>query len=117
MSETFASLKPKRPMSIKRFIGANPSAKVKVEDYLASHQQFLRGYEFLHPILDAYENKELLPSPTLDAVKGLLFQYSFAIDTAKAEAKLEENIAEHQAKPRDANGNVINDTIPNGNYL
>lgn len=117
VSETLDQLKPKRPMTIKRFIGANPSAKMKVEDYLESHRDFLRTHEFLHPILDAYESKELLPSPTLDAVKGLLFQYSFAIETTKAEAKIEQNKEENAAKPRDADGNIINNSIPNGSYL
>jgi hypothetical protein len=115
--KAFELLKPKRPMTIKRFIGATPSAKMKVEDYLESHRQFLCSYEFLHPILEAYDNKELLPSPTLDALKGLLFQYSFALDTAKAEAKLEQDKEYQRGKPRDANGNVINGSIPDGNYL
>ncbi len=80
--------KKTRTMTIRRFIGAKLSGKTTAEGFLAAHDSFLRNYTFLNPILEAYENKELLPTPTLQAVQSALLTHMLESEAKTAEAKM-----------------------------
>jgi hypothetical protein len=80
--------KKTRPMTPKRFATRTLSAKVSVEGFLAAHRQFLDGYSFLSPILQAYDSKQLLPSPTLATIQSALLSHYMLMERNKALAKM-----------------------------
>ena len=78
-------------MTPKRFIRAKLSGKTTAEGFLSAHREFLRSHQFLSPILDAYEAKEILPTPTLDACKAALFDHVIACEVKTAQASVQKS--------------------------
>ena len=85
MSET---LKKPRVMSAKRFATAKLSGRTTAEGFMQSHMMFLRNHTFLDPILDAYEQGEIPPTPTLQAVQSALLTHVLESELATQEAKM-----------------------------
>jgi glycogen debranching enzyme len=79
-----------RVMTIKKFATHTLSAKATVDGFLSMHRQFLNGYSFLEPILEAYDNKELLPTPTLSTIQSALMSHFLEQETKKAQAKMDK---------------------------
>jgi hypothetical protein len=80
--------KKTRPMTPKRFATKVLSAKTTVDGFLSMHRQFLDGYSFLSPILQAYDQKELLPTITLQSVQSALLSHYMLMERNKALAKM-----------------------------
>jgi len=111
------SKKTPRPMTVKRFISAKLSGKTTAEGFLAAHMGFLRNHTFLAPVLDAYESKELLPTPTLQACQQALFTHMIESDAAKAKAATEKKKQESSAPKVIKRGEKqVKSTIPEGEY-
>lgn len=107
-----------RPMTEKRFAKLNLSAKATAEGLLAQHMAFLENHEFLKDILEAYKNKDLLPTPTLQACQNLLWMHIMESELKTAQAKIAENIDTYNKALKDENGNVISTSSgPTGKYL
>lgn len=62
----------------KRFVSAKFSGKVSAEGFLAAHWEFLKGQEYLSPILEAYEKKELLPTPAVQLCQQAVLDHILA---------------------------------------
>lgn len=90
--------KKPRAMTAMRFAKAQLSGKATAEGFLQAHMMFLRGQGFLAPLLDAYENKELLPTVTLQAVQTALMTHVLEVERKTLEAKM--------AKRQDTAGKV-----------
>lgn len=95
----------KRPMTIKKFVNVKLSGKMTADAFMSAHRDFLRGHSFLTPILDAYEQKELLPTPTLQMMQSALFDHMVenelktaknSIAKAKERAEFQKN---HKGMP------------------
>jgi hypothetical protein len=95
MTET----KKTRVMTAKRFATSKLSGKATAEGFLAAHAAFLRGHTFLEPILDAYDTKQLLPTPTLQAVQSALLTHVLESEMRTAEAKMAAR-KEQDGKPK-----------------
>lgn len=65
-------------MTPKRFVSAKYSGKVSAEGFLAAHWEFLQGQGYLSPILEAYEKKELLPTPTVQLCQQAVLDHILA---------------------------------------
>jgi hypothetical protein len=78
----------KRPMTAKRFATAKLSGKTTAEGFLAAHMLFLRNQTFLDPILDAYVDGIILPTPTLQAVQSALMTHVLESERLTQEQKL-----------------------------
>lgn len=76
-----------RAMTPKKFIKAKLSGKATAEGFIKAHQDFIRGYQFLEPIVDAYERKEILPTPTLQLMQSALLEHHIANELRKAKIK------------------------------
>lgn len=74
------------PMTAARFVKAKLSKKNTADGFLSLHREFLNKYDFLKEILEAYDQKEILPSPTLMACQVALAEHIVAsqIKTAKS---------------------------------
>jgi hypothetical protein len=95
----------KRPMTAKRFATAKLSGKTTAEGFLAAHMMFLRNHTFLDPILDAYSDGAVLPTPTLQAVQSALMTHVLESERLTAEAKLAERQEKaHTRKPKKEKG-------------
>lgn len=91
--------KKTRVMTAKRFAVSKLSGKATAAGFLASHAAFLRTHSFLDPILDAYDDKQLLPTPTLQAVQSALLTHVLESELHTAQAKMQARIQE-AAKPK-----------------
>lgn len=91
--------KKTRVMTAKRFATSKLSGKATAEGFLAAHAAFLRGHTFLEPILDAYDSKQLLPTPTLQAVQSALLTHVLESEIRTAQAKMVAR-AEEASKPK-----------------
>lgn len=99
-----------RPMSAKRFATSKLSGKTTADGFLAAHRDFLRAHEFLSPVLDAYEQGELLPTPTLQAIQSALMIHVLESEAKTEEAKMAERAASGSSKvrkPKDPNGKQV----------
>lgn len=85
MSET----KQPRAMTAKRFATATLSAKATAEGFLSAHRTFLQKYNFVSPILQAYDQKELLPTVALQTIQSALMSHFLQQEVNKAQAKME----------------------------
>ena len=97
--------KKTRVMTAKRFATSKLSGKATAEGFLAAHAAFLRGHTFLEPILDAYDSKQLLPTPTLQAVQSALLTHVLESEIRTAQAKMvaraqETNKPKKERKPK-----------------
>lgn len=81
----------KMKMTPKRFIRSKLSNKMTAEDFLSSNREFLNGHSFLSPILSAYDNKGLLPTPTLQACQSALFEHIVASDLKTAQQRIDSD--------------------------
>lgn len=107
-----------RPMTAKRFAKLNLSGKSTAEGLLAAHMAFLENHSFLKDILQAYKDKELLPTPTLQTCQHLLFTHAIESEIKTAQATIQKNIETYETSPKDEKGNVISSSEgPKGNYL
>ena len=76
-------------MTPKRFATKKPmSAIPAVVAFLNAHRTFLDGYQFLSPILKAYDEKKLPPSQTLQAVQSALLDHVLQSEIKSAQAKM-----------------------------
>lgn len=110
-----ASKKP-RAMTVKRFATAKLSGKTTAEGFLAAHQSFLRNHTFLDPILDAYDNGVILPTPTLQAVQSALMTHLLETEIATQTAKLEARQEKSAARQRRKSGEVDASDVPSKAY-
>jgi hypothetical protein len=78
----------KRAMTDKRFATAKLSGKTTAEGFLAAHMSFLRNHTFLEPILDAYQEGVVLPTPTLQAVQSALLTHVLESERLTEEQKI-----------------------------
>lgn len=85
-------------MTPKKFFRAKLSGKITAEAFLAAHRAFLNNHSFLAPILEAYDNAELLPTPTFDACKAALFTHVIESELKTAKAKIAKSVAETGTK-------------------
>jgi hypothetical protein len=87
-----AEAKTIRPMTPKKFIKAKLSGKSTAEGFIAAHQDFIKGYQFLSPIVEAYDRKEILPTPTLQLMQSALLEHTIAneVRLALSRAKLKK---------------------------
>ena len=77
-----------REMTAKRFATSRLSGKSTAEGFLQAHRAFLQGYDFLSPIIQAYDTGELLPTPTLLTIQSALLTHVLENDRLAGEAKL-----------------------------
>lgn len=84
----------KQKMSAKRFVKAKLSGRITAEGFLEAHRGFLNSHSFLQPILKSYDEKELMPTATLEKCKAALFDHVVASEIKKAE----EQIAKAQSR-------------------
>ena len=111
--------KKTRPMTVKRFINAKLSGRTTADGFISAHLEFLRNHTFLNPILEAYESKELLPTPTLQALQQALFTHMVESDALKAKLATQEKAKKAQessTKVIRKGGKEVKSTIPNGEY-
>jgi hypothetical protein len=80
-----------RAMTPKRFVSYKLSGKVSAEGFLSAHWDFLKGQEYLTPILEAYENKELLPTPTVQLCQSAVLSHILELETNKGVSKIQAN--------------------------
>ena len=106
-----------RPMTAKKFAKMKLSAKGTAEGLIAQHLNFLENHSFLTDILTAYKNKELLPTPTLQTCQHLLFTHVIESELKTAQNTIAKDAERYEKAIKDASGNVISSSIPNGNYL
>lgn len=83
------STKNVRAMTPKRFVSYKLSGKVSAEGFLTAHWDFLLGQEYLTPILEAYENKELLPTPTVQACQAAVLSHILEVEVQKGTSKIQ----------------------------
>lgn len=109
--------KKPRAMTEKRFATAKLSGKTTAEGFLAAHMMFLRNHTFLDPILDAYDNGDIQPTPTLQAVQSALMTHVLESEIAAQEAKLAER-QEKKSKGRrkSSDPNVDESDVPGKAY-
>lgn len=81
------STKNVRVMTPKRFVTSKLSGKVSAEGFLSAHWDFLLGQEYLTPILEAYENKEVLPTPTVQMCQQAVLSHIMQLEVNKGVAK------------------------------
>ena len=97
-----------RPMTAKRFATSKLSGKSTADGFLQAHRDFLRGYDFLSPILDAYDNKEILPTPTLEVIQSALMTHFLESELRTQQAKMlerQEKTHTHRSQsPRESFG-------------
>lgn len=82
--------KKPREMSAKRFATAKLSAKTTVEGYISAHRSFLQKFPVVASILEAYDNKDLLPTVALNTIQSALMSYYLDSQIKAAEAKMEK---------------------------
>lgn len=80
-------------MTPKKFFRAKLSGKTTAEAFLAAHRAFLNNHSFLSPILEAYDNAELLPTPTFEACKAALFTHVIESEIKTAKDKIAKSVA------------------------
>jgi len=97
-------------MTPKRFVATKLSGKVSAEGFLSAHWSFLKGQEYLTPILEAYENKELLPTPTVQACQSAVLSHILELDSQKAEAKLQAKKERSTKVVRRKNGEEVEES-------
>jgi hypothetical protein len=85
-------------MTPKRFIKHKLSG-IKPEDFLEKHWQFLNEHAFLEPILEAYLEGELQPTPTICACQDALFAFMTEADLIAAQASIQKRIDAANAPP------------------
>jgi hypothetical protein len=109
--------KKTRAMTIKRFVNAKYSGKTTAEGFLAAHMEFLRNHTFLSPILEAYENKEILPTPTIQACQQALFTHMVESDAHKAREATKAK-AQEASKPKVVRkgDKEVKEVVPKGEY-
>jgi hypothetical protein len=89
-----------RVMTAKRFATAKLSGKTTAEGFLEAHMLFLRNHTFLEPILDAYDGKQLLPTPTLQAIQSTLLTHMLESERHAEEEKLAARVEGKKRKPK-----------------
>lgn len=104
-----------RAMTIKRFVNAKLSGKTTAEGFLSAHMGFLQNHTFLAPILESYENGEMLPTPTIQACQQVLFDHMVASDAAKAKAATDEKAKRMSTVIRKGD-KVIKSSVPDKEY-
>jgi hypothetical protein len=77
-------------MTTKRFIATKLSAKVTAEGFLAAYWEFLKGENYLTPVLEAYQRKELPPNMAFSLAQEAALQHWFQQEYKKAEHRAEE---------------------------
>jgi hypothetical protein len=85
MSEIKKWLTPKRFIAL----GSKLSATSAVVGFLDKHRAFLQGYEIVSPILQAYDNKELPPTITLQTIQSALMDHVLQSEIKSAKDKME----------------------------
>jgi len=109
--------KKTRPMTAKRFISATYSGKTTAEGFLAAHWSFLQNHTFLHPILEAYEKKELLPTPTIQACQQALLTHLLASEKVKSDAAIAKKKEQANAPKVIKRGDKqVKSSVPTGKY-
>lgn len=104
-----------RAMTIKRFVNAKLSGKTTAEGFLSAHRDFLLNHTFLAPVLEAYDNGEMLPTPTIQACQQVLFDHMVASDAAKAKAATDAKAAKANTVIRKGD-KVIKSSVPSKEY-
>lgn len=80
-----------RAMTPKRFVSYKLSGKVSAEGFLTAHWEFLKGQSYLSPILEAYESKELLPTPTVQLCQSAVLSHILELEVQKGATKIQAN--------------------------
>ena len=77
-------------MTPKRFIATKLSARVTAEGFLAAYWEFLKGEQYLTPLLDAYQRKEMPSNVVFTLCQEAALQHWFQQEKAKADKRAEE---------------------------
>lgn len=85
-------------MTPKRFVKLKLSGKAP-EELLGKHWGFLTAYDFLFPILEAYNEGELYPTSALQACQDALFTFITEADLQAATASIQKSIEAAEAPP------------------
>ena len=80
--------KKPRVMTAKKFATSKLSSKTTVEGYITAHRSFLQKYSVVAYILQAYDNKDLLPTVALQTMQSALMAYYLDSQIKAAEAKM-----------------------------
>jgi hypothetical protein len=93
--------KKERVMGPKGFLH-KASGKVSADAFLAQHRAWLETgdlSEWTSPILAKVDAKEVMPTPALETIKGLVFAHMMAMDAIKAEKAIEDASKPTTQKP------------------
>lgn len=107
-----------RPMTPKRFVSAKLSGKVSAEGFLDAHWEFLKGQEYLNPILEAYEKKEVLPTPTVQMCQQAVLSHILELEASKGAAKIKatKEASTKVVRRKKESGEVEESEVPNARY-
>jgi hypothetical protein len=105
-------------MSPKRFVSAKFSGKVSAEGFLSAHWEFLKGQDYLTHILEAYEKKELLPTPTLIACQQAVIDHLGQVSENKGKEEAKRTTSGTKVVRRKKNTQEVDASeVPDSNYL
>lgn len=111
------STKNVRVMTPKRFVTAKLSGRVSAEGFLSAHWDFLLGQEYLTPILEAYESKEVLPTPTLQMCQQAVLSHILEVSVNKGVAKATTKKTGTTVIRRKKDGAEVDESeVPKGRY-
>jgi len=106
-----------RSMTPKRFVSYKLSGKVSAEGFLSAHWDFLLGQSYLSPILEAYENKEVLPTPTVQMCQAAVLSHILECQTQKGVSFPKSNKDKAtKVIRRKESGEVEESEAPNARY-
>lgn len=106
-------------MTPKRFVASKLSGKISAEGFLAAHWEFLQGQSYLAPILEAYENKEVLPTPTVQMCQAAVLSHILELEARKGtpKVKTENGNATKIIRRKKSEGNEVDESeVPKGRY-
>lgn len=95
--------KKERKMTAKGFLHkASTKAANAAAGFIAQHRAFLETgelAEFTSPILNKLDQKEILPTPALDAIKAVVLGHMLAMQVKQAEETIAKGEATGTSKP------------------
>lgn len=103
-----------RKMSERGFLH-RANGKISALAFLTQHREFLTAGTLAHftsPILQKLDDGELLPTPALEQIKGVVWDHYAATELLKSEKAMQRAMAPKSEKPYvstilDAKGNVV----------
>jgi hypothetical protein len=105
-----STTKKERSMSAKGFLH-KANGKISADAFLAQHRAWLETgelSELTSPILRKFDEKELLPTPTLEAVKAVVLGHYLATETRKGEEAMARREAQGEKAQKSWIGTIFN---------